>query len=110
MPPLFLPRIAPLPPFDAAVASTSTSSRHGGYFDAVAEAEEALEAQVREQQLVDVGGIRGDEFIFLRYPLAPFIRLSISYYFSLDRKRRVVSNRRHEKNGQKQALIRIDAT
>ena len=47
MSPIFLPRIVPLPPFDAASASTS---RPGGgcCFDAVADAEEALEAQVKE--------------------------------------------------------------
>ena len=47
MSPFFLPRITPLPPFAA--------SRSGGgcCFDAVADAEEALEAQVRRRaQLV----------------------------------------------------------
>jgi hypothetical protein len=47
MSPLFLPRIVPLPPFDAAsAASTSASSPGCCSFDAVADAEEALEAQV----------------------------------------------------------------
>lgn len=50
MSPLFLPRIVPLPPFDADSAAASTSRPGGCCFDAVADAEEALEAQVTEMK------------------------------------------------------------
>lgn len=70
MSPFFLPRIVPLPPFDAASAATASTSRPGGgcCFDAVADAEEALEAQVTERERDDTMFFpphrNGDEFFF----------------------------------------------
>jgi len=47
MSPIFLPRVTPLPPFDATGASSTSLP---GCFDAVADAEEALEAQVKRKR------------------------------------------------------------
>ena len=94
MSPLFLPRIVPLPPFDAAsAASTSASASLSGCccFDAVADAEEALEAQVNEREN---GFASVEDRVFFFPSRALLETLCFASAFSLDEARRGVSKQR----------------